>query len=128
MSREAMKQPKALRLADALDAEFVQGRISNHNGRKAAVELRRLHEALETKQEPVAWQEEIDELRQTLKRERVWVEKRHAAWHEGFEAGRKAERAFCAAVCDEKEEAFGKYYTKGLPALCAEAIRARGKK
>ena len=36
--------PEALRLADALDAEFVQGRISNHNGRKAAVELRRLHE------------------------------------------------------------------------------------
>ncbi len=35
-------QPEALRLADALDAEFVQGRISNHNGRKAAVELRRL--------------------------------------------------------------------------------------
>ena len=48
-------QPEALRLADALDAEFVQGRISNHNGRKAAVELRRLHEALETEQEPVAW-------------------------------------------------------------------------
>ena len=48
-------QPKALRLADALDDEFVQGRISNHNGRKAAVELRRLHEALETEQEPVAW-------------------------------------------------------------------------
>ena len=42
MSREAMKQPEALRLADALDDEFVQGRISNHNGRKAAVELRRL--------------------------------------------------------------------------------------
>ena len=44
MSREAMKQPEALRLADALDDEFTQGRISNHNGRKAAVELRRLHE------------------------------------------------------------------------------------
>ena len=66
MSREAMKQPEALRLADALDDEFTQGRISNHNGRKAATELRRLHEvnqdllkalheALETKQEPVAW-------------------------------------------------------------------------
>jgi hypothetical protein len=36
--------PEALRLADALDDEFTQGRISNHNGRKAAVELRRLHE------------------------------------------------------------------------------------
>jgi hypothetical protein len=35
-------QPEALRLADALDDEFTQGRISNHNGRKAAVELRRL--------------------------------------------------------------------------------------
>ena len=37
------KQPTALRLADALDDEFVQGRISNHTGRKAAAELRRLH-------------------------------------------------------------------------------------
>ena len=66
MDREAMKQPEALWLADALDDEFVQGRISNHNGRKAAAELRRLHEvnqdllkalheALETEQEPVAW-------------------------------------------------------------------------
>ena len=54
--RQALEiEPEALRLADALDAEFVQGRISNHNGRKAAVELRRLHEALETEQEPVAW-------------------------------------------------------------------------
>ena len=34
--------PEALRLADALDDEFTQGRISNHNGRKAAAELRRL--------------------------------------------------------------------------------------
>ena len=66
MSREAMKQPEVLRLADALDDEFTQGRISNHTGRKAATELRRLHEvnqdllkalheALETEQEPVAW-------------------------------------------------------------------------
>ena len=38
--------PEALRLADALDAEFVQGRISNSTGRESAVELRRLHEAL----------------------------------------------------------------------------------
>ena len=36
------------------------------------------------------------------------------------------EREACAAVCDEKEEVFRKYYTKGLPMLCAEAIRARG--
>ena len=35
-------QPKALRMADALDAEFVQGRISNSTGRESAVELRRL--------------------------------------------------------------------------------------
>jgi hypothetical protein len=44
MSREDMKQPEALWLADALDDEFTQGRISNHNGRKAATELRRLHD------------------------------------------------------------------------------------
>jgi hypothetical protein len=53
MSREAMKQPEALRLADALDDEFTQGRISNHNGRKAAVELRRLHEVNQTYHEKV---------------------------------------------------------------------------
>ena len=35
-------EPEALRLADALDAEFVQGRISNSTGRESAVELRRL--------------------------------------------------------------------------------------
>jgi hypothetical protein len=33
-----------MQLADALDDEFTQGRISNYNGRKAAAELRRLHE------------------------------------------------------------------------------------
>ena len=53
MDREAMKQPEALRLADALDDEFTQGRISNHNGRKAAVELRRLHEVNQTYHEKV---------------------------------------------------------------------------
>ena len=37
------QQPEALRLADELDAEFAQGRISNHTGRKAATELRRQH-------------------------------------------------------------------------------------
>jgi hypothetical protein len=35
-------EPEALRLADALDAEFVQGRISNSTGRESAIELRRL--------------------------------------------------------------------------------------
>jgi hypothetical protein len=38
------------------------------------------------------------------------------------------ERAACAALCDEREEIFQKYYTKGLPALCAAAIRARSEK
>ena len=65
-------------------------------------------------------QEEIDELRQTLKRERVWVEKRHAAWHEGFEAGRKAERDFCAAVAEWTPDAMG------TAQKIAAAIRARG--
>ena len=44
---------QALRLADELDAEFAQGRISNHTGRKAATELRllcRLHSENETLQ------------------------------------------------------------------------------
>ena len=38
------------------------------------------------------------------------------------------EREECAKVCDEREEIFQKYYTKGLPALCASAIRARSEK
>jgi G3E family GTPase len=37
-------QPGALRLADELVSEFVEGCISNNNGLKAAAELRRLHE------------------------------------------------------------------------------------
>jgi hypothetical protein len=35
------------KLADDLDAEFTQGRISNHNGRKAAAEIRLLLDRLE---------------------------------------------------------------------------------
>ena len=43
--RQALEtEPEALRLADVLDDEYTQGRISNHTGRKAAVELRRLYE------------------------------------------------------------------------------------
>jgi hypothetical protein len=37
-----------------------------------------------------------------------------------------AEREACAKLCDERQEVFQKYYTKGIPALCAESIRARG--
>ena len=36
------------------------------------------------------------------------------------------EREACAKLCDEREEIFQKYYIRGLPALCAAAIRARG--
>ena len=36
------------------------------------------------------------------------------------------EREACALVCEERQEVFQKYYTKGLAAMCAEAIRARG--
>ena len=64
MSRE----PEALRLADALDAEFEQGRISNSTGRESAVELRRLHEALETEQEPVAYLHNETELLRLARR------------------------------------------------------------
>jgi hypothetical protein len=38
------------------------------------------------------------------------------------------EREACAKVCEERQEVFQKYYTKGLAAMCAEAIRARGEK
>jgi hypothetical protein len=39
---------------------------------------------------------------------------------------REREREACAKVCEERQEVFEKYYTKGLAAMCAEAIRARG--
>jgi len=38
------------------------------------------------------------------------------------------EREACAKVCEERQEVFQKYYTKGLAAMCAEAIRARGER
>jgi hypothetical protein len=37
-----------------------------------------------------------------------------------------AEREACAKACEERQEVFEKYYTKGLAAMCAAAIRARG--
>ena len=39
---------------------------------------------------------------------------------------RQEEREACAKVCEERQEVFEKYYTKGLAAMCAAAIRARG--
>jgi len=36
-----------------------------------------------------------------------------------------AEREACAKACEERQEVFEKYYTKGLAAMCAAAIRAR---
>ena len=46
-----------------------------------------------------------------------------AIWNKAIETEREA----CAKVCEERQEVFQKYYTKGLAAMCAEAIRARGK-
>jgi hypothetical protein len=50
--------------------------------------------------------------------------------HQQIRGGLKAlvvsEREACAKVCEERQEVFQKYYTKGLAAMCAEAIRARG--
>jgi hypothetical protein len=38
---------------------------------------------------------------------------------------REQEREACAKACEERQEVFEKYYTKGLAAMCAAAIRAR---
>jgi len=62
----------ALRLADALDDEFVQGRISNHTGRKAAAELRRLH---------AVNQELLEALKQALE-ECIWPNERLSDVHD----------------------------------------------
>jgi hypothetical protein len=46
-----------------------------------------------------------------------------AIWNKAIETEREA----CAKVCEERQEVFKKYYTKGLAGMCAEAIRARSK-
>ena len=51
----------------------------------------------------------------------------HQQIREGLKALVVSEREACAKVCEERQEVFQKYYTKGLAAMCAEAIRARGK-
>jgi hypothetical protein len=57
----------------------------------------------------------------------TWVERDLAPVFERFAALVAAhEREACAKVCEERQEVFQKYYTKGLAAMCAEAIRARG--
>ena len=59
----------------------------------------------------------------------TWVERDLAPVFERFAALVAAhEREACAKLCEERQEVFQKYYTKGLAAMCAEAIRARGNK
>jgi hypothetical protein len=41
---------------------------------------------------------------------------------------RQEEREACVKLCEERQEVFQKYYTKGLAGMCAQAIRARGEK
>ena len=78
-------QPKALRLADALDAEFVQGRISNSTGRESAVELRRL--AL--KQWVWLTDEEIQDLSYLSQK----IDEGNAAWFDRWGFARAIEQA-----------------------------------
>lgn len=56
------QQPEALRRADDLESEFAQGRISNHTGRKAATELRRLHAESEMRRAAL-----LDEMRKAAR-------------------------------------------------------------
>ena len=58
---------------------------------------------------------------------RAQYTKNHPTYSVAEEAWIAAHEA-CAKLCDEWEEIFQKYYTKGLPKLCAAAIRARGEK
>lgn len=78
-------QPKALRLADALDAEFVQGRISNSTGRESSVELRRL--AL--KQWVSLTDEEIQDLGFLYQK----IDEGNAAWFDRWGFARAIEQA-----------------------------------
>ena len=78
-------QPKAMRLADALDAEFVQGRISNSTGRESAVELRRL--AL--KQWVGLTDEEIQDLSYLSQK----IDEGNAAWFDRWGFARAIEQA-----------------------------------
>ena len=56
---------------------------------------------------------------------RTQYTKDHPTYFVAEEAWNAAHEA-CAKVCEERQEAFQKYYSKGLAAMCAEAIRARG--
>ncbi len=86
MSRKTMStEPEALRLADALDAEFVQGRISNSTGRESAVELRRL--AL--KQWVGLTDEEIQDLSYLSQK----IDEGNAAWFDRFGFAKAIEQA-----------------------------------
>ena len=78
-------KPEALRLADALDAEFVQGRISNSTGRESAVELRRL--AL--KQWVGLTDEEIQDLSYLSQK----IDEGNAAWFDRWGFARAIEQA-----------------------------------
>ena len=78
-------EPEALRLADALDAEFVQGRISNSTGRESAVELRRL--ALKQ------WVGLTDEEVQDLSYLSQKIDEGNAAWFDRWGFARAVEQA-----------------------------------
>ncbi len=116
MSREAIEEAIEV-LEDASAEMLMETGGKNYYIEAIAVLRQALVNADDTSEK------RVDE---TAKQEQHERKKRHAAWHEGFEAGRETERAFCAAICDEKQEVFQKYYTKGLAAMCAAAIRARG--
>ena len=86
MSRVSMStEPEALRLADALDAEFVQGRISNSTGRESSVELRRL--ALKQ------WVSLTDEEIQDLSYLSQKIDEGNAAWFDRWGFARAIEQA-----------------------------------
>lgn len=98
-------QPEALRLADELETEFAQGRISNHTGRKAATELRRLHAENETLRarcvEPAGEYPALPEIKDmhngpqqlNLSDRAMWV----LGWNECRDAARDADRAMRTA-------------------------------
>jgi hypothetical protein len=107
----------ALKLANDLDAEFFQGRISNHNGRKAAQTIRMLIDApvQPVKQEPVSIPDHIT---------CPFCESHHVPyWLHDLKLDAKAIRAEAleeaAKVCEQDE--FQIYETAER---CAAAIRS----
>ena len=96
-----------MKLADEIDAEFFQGRISNHSGRKAAQTIRMLIDApvQPVKQDKYKkayeiWQDKTEWVQETAQPRELGLH-RADVLKMRIEAAVLAEREACAKVCEQ---------------------------